>query len=168
MQNLDVISFNVWQILISLCNLLILFLILKRFLYKPVKRAVEARQTLLNEQYKRASSAEQDALSAKKESEERLSAAMSQADAIISSAIDNANRRSEQIIDEARLKAGEIVRRANYQAELEKRKAESEIKNEIADVSALVVEKLIGREINETDHRKLIDSIISDIGEQDE
>ena len=32
-QSLDIISVNIWQILISLANLLIMFLILKRFLF---------------------------------------------------------------------------------------------------------------------------------------
>ena len=41
MPSLDVISINLWQILISLCNLLILFLILKKFLYKPVRRVMQ-------------------------------------------------------------------------------------------------------------------------------
>ena len=41
MQSLEVISVNIWHILISLCNLLILFLIVKRFLFKPVKKALE-------------------------------------------------------------------------------------------------------------------------------
>ena len=33
-QSLDIISVNIWQILISLINLLILFLMLKKFLFK--------------------------------------------------------------------------------------------------------------------------------------
>lgn len=41
MQSLEVFSLNLWQMLISLCNLIILFLILKKFLYKPVRRALE-------------------------------------------------------------------------------------------------------------------------------
>ena len=35
MQSLEVISVNLWQILISLLNLLILFLLFKKFLFKP-------------------------------------------------------------------------------------------------------------------------------------
>ena len=42
MQSLDVISINLWQMLISLCNLVILYAILKKFLYKPVRKALEA------------------------------------------------------------------------------------------------------------------------------
>ena len=54
MQSLEVISVNLWQILISLVNLFLLFLILKRFLYKPVKSVLEQRQKELDDQYEAA------------------------------------------------------------------------------------------------------------------
>ena len=60
-QPLEVISVNLWQILISLCNLLLLFLIIKRFLYKPVKKVLAQRQAALQEQYDAAASAQTDA-----------------------------------------------------------------------------------------------------------
>ena len=41
MQSLEVISLNIWQVLISLCNLLLIFLILKKFLFKPVKKVLK-------------------------------------------------------------------------------------------------------------------------------
>jgi len=43
MPTLDVISVNIWSILISLCNLLILFFIIKKFLYKPVRKMLAER-----------------------------------------------------------------------------------------------------------------------------
>ena len=43
-QSLDIISINLWQILISLANLLIMFLIVKKFLFKPVMNIMNARQ----------------------------------------------------------------------------------------------------------------------------
>ena len=48
MQSLEVISFNLWQMLISLANLVILFWILKRFLFKPVKKVLAQRQAELD------------------------------------------------------------------------------------------------------------------------
>ena len=41
MQFLDIISVNIWDILISLINLLILFLVFKRFLFKPVQKMLD-------------------------------------------------------------------------------------------------------------------------------
>ena len=44
MQSLEIISVNIWSILVSLANLLIMFLILKRFLFKPVQKMMAARK----------------------------------------------------------------------------------------------------------------------------
>ena len=48
--------------------------------------------------------------------------------------------------------------------ELEKKKAEQEIKGEIVSVSTLLAEKLLEREISEDDHKAMIDSFIEEIG----
>ena len=62
-QSLDVISVNLWQILISLANLFLLFLILKRFLFKPVKNVLDKRQSELDESYAAAKEAVATAVS---------------------------------------------------------------------------------------------------------
>jgi len=54
MQTLDIISVNIWQIIISLVNLLIIFLIIKKFLYKPVKKMLEDRQSTIENEYSQA------------------------------------------------------------------------------------------------------------------
>ena len=61
MQSLDVISANLWQILISLLNLVLLFLIMKHFLFKPVKRMLAKRQAELDERYNAADTARKNA-----------------------------------------------------------------------------------------------------------
>lgn len=165
MQSLEVISVNIWDILISLLNLLIIFLLFKRFLYKPVRRVLDKRKEAVDEQYSAAEEAEKSALAHKQEYEERLKNVEVQADEMIKSAAATADRRGTKIIDDAKEKADGIIRQAQNEAELEKRKASEDIKREIADVSALLTEKMLEREINEADHREFIDSFIEGIGE---
>ncbi len=167
MQTLDVISVNLWQIVISLLNLLILFLILKKFLYKPVRNVLEKRQAQIDESYGLAEQAQKIAQESKDEWERKLRGARDEADALIQDAADKANKRSDKIIADAKEKADGIVKRAENEAVLERKKAEDTIKREIVDVSAVLTEKLLGREINEQDHRSLIDSFIEKIGEAD-
>jgi F-type H+-transporting ATPase subunit b len=64
MQDLDIISVNIWHIVISLANLVILFLILKKLLFKPVKKIVDKRQKEIESEYKKAekTQAEADAI----------------------------------------------------------------------------------------------------------
>ena len=163
MQSLEIISVNLWQILISLCNLVLLFLILKKFLYKPVRNILAQRQNAIDSQYADAESAKSDALALKDEWQVKMSSAESQAESIVKEAVESAGRRSAAIIGEGREKADRIIRQAEMDAELERQKAESEIKEQIADVSVALSEKMLGREINTEDHRSLIDSFLSDI-----
>ena len=62
MQSLDIISVNLWQILISLANLVILFLILKKFLYGPVTKMLAKRREEIDTQYTEAETANKSAL----------------------------------------------------------------------------------------------------------
>lgn len=164
MQNLDVISINLWQLLVSLANLVLLFLIVKRFLYKPVKNMLEARQSNIEGQYAAADEAKKQAFADRDAYEQKLALAKDEADGIIQSAVSIAKAREKEIVAAARADAEIIVRQAEEQASLEMIKAEGAIREEIVDVSAKLTEKLLEREINSDDHKKLIDSFIDEIG----
>ena len=168
MQTLDVISVNIWQILISLINLVLLFLILKKFLYKPVKKMLEKRKAELDSQYESAKKAEEEGESYKKEWEATLQTADEKASEILANATENAKRHGERLIMEAEEKADGIIRVAKSEAELEKRKATEEVKREIVEVSGAIAEKMLEREINQQDHHALIESFIEKIGEKDD
>ena len=168
MQTLDIISINLWQTVISLINLLLIFLILKKFFYKPVGKVLSERRELLAKQYADAQKAEDEALANKAEWEEKMQSAEAEAESILKEATVRADRRGEKIVEEAKEKADVIVRTAQVEAELERKKAREGIKREIVDVSSCLSEKILEREIKTSDHKKLIDSFISEIGEGDE
>lgn len=163
MQSLDVISINLWQIIISLLNLLILCLIIKKFLYKPVKNMLSKREAELNEMYNTANDSIRRAESDEAYWKEKRESAQAEADEIIEEATSSAKMRGEKIVAEAKDKAEGILKRAQNDAELEMEKAQDTIKREIIDVSSALAEKMLGREINIEDHRNMIDSVIEDI-----
>ena len=165
MQNLDVISVNIWAILASLANLLILTLIVKRFLFKPVKKIVDARRAAIDNEYAQAQTARDQAEESRLNYEAAMAAAKQTSDQIIADATRTAEHRSNEIVAEAREKATDIRRQAETDAILERKKAEDDMKHEIAEVSTQLTGKLLQREINEDDHKKLIDSFLSDLGD---
>ena len=163
MQNLSVISVNFWQIVISLVNLLILTWIIKRFLYKPVKKMLDARRAAIDADYAQAQAAREEAEENRLNYEAAMAAAKQTGDQIIADANRTAEYRGNEIIADAREKASEIRRQAEADAVLERKKAEAEMKHEIANVSAQLTGKLLQREINEEDHRGLIDSFLNEL-----
>ena len=166
MQNLDIISVNLWQILISLANLVILFLILKKFLYKPVTKMLEARRAKIDEQYSDAENAKNSAEAKDAELTERLAGAKAEAEGIVKEAADIAKARGDKIVEEARATADGIIRQAEEDAELERKRVGETIKEQIVDVSTALAEKMLEREVNADDHKALIDDFISKIGDE--
>ena len=101
LQTLDIISVNIWQILISLANLLIMYLILKKFLFGPVQKVISTRQKQVDDIYGEANKSREDAESMRQEYEEKLATARDEADGIVRSAVQTAQRRSDTMVPEA-------------------------------------------------------------------
>lgn len=168
MQSLDVISVNIWQMLVSLANLVLLFLIVKKFLYKPVKKMLETRQKTIEGEYDAAREANDKARSDQKAYEEKLQGAKAEADQVIKSAVNIASEREKEILAQAKEKADGIVRQAENDAQLELKKAQEGIRREIVEVSSLLTEKMLEREVSAEDHQHFIDSFIESIGDEDD
>lgn len=168
MPTLDVVSVNIWQILISLANLVIIFLIVKKFLFAPVQRMLAERQAQVDRQYAEADEAKAAAEADRDAWAEKMETAQNEADAIIQKAVQTAQYRQEAMVAEAKDRAEGIVRAAETEAHLEKERARAEIRSEIVDVSTVLAEKLLEREVNADDHRVLVDAFIDTMGDGNE
>lgn len=168
MQTLDIISVNIWHILISLANLTILFFLLKKFLYKPVTNMLNARRSEIENQYSDADNAKREAETKNAELTSRLANAKQEAESIVKEAADTAKIRGDKIVEEARDTADGILRQAQVDAMLERKRVTEDLKTQIADVSTAIAEKMLEREINADDHQTLIDEFIDKIGENND
>ncbi len=92
--------------------------------------------------------------------------AESEAGEILKNASAAAERKSDAILTEAHASADGIVRQAKTEAEQEKKKAEAGIKQEIVDLSAVLTEKMLSREIRKEDHEALFEEFLEEIGEK--
>lgn len=168
MQSLEIISVNLWQILISLCNLLLIFLIVKKFLFKPVKKMIEQRQSEVDAQYTAADEDRAKAQADKEAWNEKMAGAQEEAAAIIEKATATADKRGEAIVAAAKDKADAIVRQAENEIELERKKAETEMREEIVTISTALAEKMLEREVRADDHRQLINAFMQEVGENND
>ena len=166
MQSLEVISVNVWQILISLINLVILFLLFKKFLFKPVNVMLQKRQSEIDERYDAAEEAKHAAIENELLWNEKINRVKAETDKLLKKAQESAKRQEEAVISNAKEQAEGIVRDAQTQAKLEIKNAGDSIKKEIVEISTALANKLIEREINMDDHHSLIDSFIKNIGDE--
>lgn len=159
------VTIDKWTLIFTWANLLILFLLMKKFFFKPIKNILKQREDEVNSLYEKANSSSAEAEKLKNEYEKRLAEAKSEANEIVGSAVKNAKVRSDEIIGDAKKEAQGIIEKAEREIEREKNSCVNEIKTEISYLAVDIAKKVIEKDLKEKDHEKLIDDIISKMGE---
>jgi len=158
------VGVNLFTMIFAWLNLLILYLFLKKLLFKPVKNMIDSRQKEVDDMYSDAEKSRADAAAMKSEYEEKISKAGEESEEILKRAVRRAQLREEEILKEANDKAARVLERATEQVELEKKRAINEVKDEVSDMAISIAAAVIERDVNEDEHRDLIDEFINQMG----
>ena len=160
------IGFNPWTALFTLLNLVLTFLILKKFLFKPVNKMIDDRQKEVDDIFAEAEDAKQKAENMRADYDRKLAEAKESSAKIVSEATQEANRRSDEIIRQARLDADALRQKADADIALERKKALNDVKGDISRIALDIAEKVVQRELNADDQERLIDGFLQDLGDQ--
>lgn len=159
------VGINPWTALFTFCNMMITFAVLKKFLFKPVKKMIDDRQAEIDIMYADADAAKQKAAELEQEYQQHLQSIRDERDTLLREATAHAQKREEEIVGEARAEAAALRAAAEADIAQERKKAVNDLKNEIGGIAVDIAGKVVEREINETDHKALIDEFIRNVGD---
>ncbi len=160
------IGVDFWTAFFVLLNTIVLFLVLKKFLYKPVMRMIESRQKEIDDMYSQADDSRQNAQALKTEYEQKLAEAKQTGEDIVKEAVARGQRREEEILQKAAVDAAAMRDKAQMDIAMEKKKALNDAKNEISGLAIAIAEKVVGREINAQDQNQLVEQFIDELGDE--
>lgn len=158
------VGVNFWTMIFAWCNLLVLYLFLRKLLFNPVKKMIDSRQQEIDDMYTDAEKSREAAAVMKADYEEKINRANEESEEILKKAIRRAQLREEEILHEAGDKAALVMKRAEEQAELEKKRMVNEIKNEVSDMAIDIASAVIERDVSREEHEALIDEFIRTMG----
>ncbi|MBR6825858.1 MAG: F0F1 ATP synthase subunit B [Oscillospiraceae bacterium] len=159
------ISIDIWTCLFMLGNLLLLYWLMKKFLFGPIRVMIVERQKEIDDLYADANQSKADAAELKDQYEARLAEANEEKEEILRTAYRKAQLREEEILREAQDKAAATLKRADAQIELEKKRALNEIKDDVSTMAVDIASAVLSRDIRPKEHTALIDSFIENLGE---
>ncbi|MBQ8025136.1 MAG: F0F1 ATP synthase subunit B [Oscillospiraceae bacterium] len=160
------IGLNPWTALFTLCNLVITFLILRKFLFKPVKKMIDSRQKEIDDLYADAGAAKSEAEAMRSDYEQKLLEARQTSAEILRQAQSDADAKGEEILRQARSDADALRDKARSDIALEKKKALNDIKSDISQIALDIAEKVVEKEINAADQQALIEEFIRNMGDE--
>jgi len=160
----ELVTLVPWTFIAQIINLFIQIYLIKRFLFKPINNILEKRKELADKVIREAKEAKEEANSLKDQYESSLTSAHAEAAQIVSDAQKEAQSKADAVVKEAQQAAADIKARAAADIEQEKKKAINEAKDEIGGLAMDIAGKVVEKEINEADHKKLIEDFISKVG----
>lgn len=155
------------NLVFTVINLLVLYFLLKKFLFDRVNKVVNARKKLIEKQFTDAEGAQEAANAMKQDYENKLTAAKDEGDKILEEARARAKEESDRILAEADAELTEKRRKAQKELETERANALRGMKTEIAALVADTVAKVVDDDSIPKNDQKLYDKFIAEAGEDD-
>jgi len=143
----------------------ILLWVLYKFAFPPILKILEERERKIRENLEQAERHRLEAERKLQEYEAKLNAASRDAEAVMAQAKERAQRLLEENEQRLMADAERIKGDTAREIEHERRKAIQEIRAQTTDLVLLVAEKVVGRTLNDQDHRRLADEALEAVAE---
>lgn len=154
-----------FDVVLVLIAVFFLFLIMSYKLFNPARKLLQDRQKRIQDDIDNASSDREEAQVLKAEYEAKLKNVDKEAEAILSETRQKALKNEAKIIEEAKLEASRIIARAQEEAELEKKHAMDDMKQEVIQIASLMASKVVAANIDTNIQNSLVDETLREMGE---
>jgi len=153
-----------WWVLVSIVQFLVLFLLLRRILWGPVTRTLEARADRIREGLEAAEASRRERAEMKVEVEQLLATARREAQEISDRTTKAAEAAAVEIRREASAEGDRIRERARTDAQQLHDQTLAQLRGEVASMAVLAASRILGKEVDERAHRELIERSLDEAG----
>ena len=148
-----------WQLFIFIG----LILLLKKFAWKPILDAVNERETSIKDALSSADEARKEMASLQEDNQKILQETRAEREALLKEARTSGADLLAKAKEDAKLEADKILSQAQDAIQNEKRAAINELKNQVAQISLEIAEKVIEGELEDKDKQtSLVEKLLKD------
>jgi F-type H+-transporting ATPase subunit b len=151
---------NLPLLVVFVINFIVLFVLLRLFLYKPVLKMLDERAKRTAEAMEQAEATKKEYEQARVEVQKQIEKGRQESQAIIAQAMQVGERLKEESRQEATKQAQTIVDRTRSELEAERDKIVGDLRREFVDISISAAEKVIKETLDKEKHRKLIEETL--------
>jgi F-type H+-transporting ATPase subunit b len=149
----------------SVITFLIVLGILRWKAWGPLMDALDAREKQIEESLSKAEKVTAEAEQQAEKNEEILNAARKEAQNIVAKARDAGDQLKQKLESDGKDQHNSMLKKAKDQIENEKNKALNEIKNTVVEIAIKASEKVIKRNLNNDDNKKMIEQTVNELKE---
>lgn len=145
----------------QIVNFVILLVILRLLLYKPILGMLNSRKQKIQESLEYADNVKKQAAEQQKEFERKLEETRRETQAAAQAAAQVGEKEREAILAQAREDARKLVEQAKGQIDYERKQMMAELHDEVVRLSLMAAQKVIGQSLDDQAHRQLVSDFIA-------
>ena len=161
-ENLLALKWNLW--VWTLLTFGVMFGILAKLAFKPIAEALDRRSLTIKKSIEDAEKQRAEAKKLLDDYQKQLAAARTEANKIIEEARGLGENVRKEVVEKANAEASALLQRSQEELQRQKEKGIQELKDTVASLSVQIASKVIEKEVDESTHRQLIESLIKDLG----
>ncbi|MBM4053689.1 MAG: F0F1 ATP synthase subunit B [Planctomycetes bacterium] len=161
---LNTLGINIKSVIVQGVGFIILLFVLKKFLFGKISALIKERSEGIKNSYAKIEEDKSAAEKLKIDYQVKLTEVEAEAATKIQEAINEGGKLSEGIVRRAQEEAEIIRSKAQEGIEQERKKAISEIRNQVVTLSLLASSRIIQQSISKQTAEKLVDDVIKDMG----
>lgn len=139
------------------------FLVLKRYAFGPIQKTIDERRERIRQSTEEADAARAEARSLLEEHKALIGQARDEAAGILSEAHKVADAQAQRAKEETEADRQRRLEETRKQIDAETERALEQIRQEVAELSVVAAEKILGRTIDRDDQRRLIDDALGEL-----
>jgi F-type H+-transporting ATPase subunit b len=156
------LGFNLPALVAQIINFVLLLVIFRLLLYKPLLKMLDERKQRIQEGLEASDEAKARLAQTEQEVAKELDKARQQGQEQIVQAQQIAARIQEEARQSARTEGEQLLERARGEIQLERDSAIAELRREFADLTITAAERVIKEELDENKHRRLIEEVLAE------
>lgn len=157
-------SLNGFKFIMAFFNLLILFFVLRKVLFKPVMEFMDKRTKSIEDSIADAEKRKAEAFEMKAAYETQLKTAKDESKKIIETAVAKAAAQQESILAAAQQQAEALLAKAGEDIELERMQMLKDVRSEVTSLALAAASKVLEANMNTESNRLLVDKFIDEAG----
>lgn len=145
-------------------NLLILYFLMKRILFKPITKYMDDRQNSIEQALNDAENAKVEAANVRKEYEEQIKNVKSDCDKLLEEARARASREYDEMISVAKKDVEAVLQKGRNDIERERQEMLKQVKQQVAVLAIATASKLVQANMDSDTNKNLVDRFIDEAG----
>jgi len=160
------LEFNIGAMIWTLVNLIVLYFLLKKFLFKPVTSMIESRQQEIEHNIAAAEDQRIKAESMLEEYSDKLNNAQHESTALIAKAKQRAEHEYQIILKSAQSNAKRLTEETELQIESDRQAMVAGVRNEVVSLAIMAAAHVSSHARNYDEDQALFESFLSEVGER--